>query len=295
MELRHLRAAALAAALGCAAMPAVAQTGAAPGAKADEDPVIARVNGTEIKRSDLVAARRVLPEQYRRIALQSVFEPLLRQLINTLLIANAARAEGLGDDPGVKREIAAMEGRILERVYLQRLVESKVTEEVLRKDYQKTIAGADTGGDVKVRARHILVKTEAEAVAIIAELGAGKADFAELARKKSTGPSGKRGGDLGFFGRGDMVKPFSQAAFKMKPGEVGRKPVKTRFGWHVIKVEERRGGSVPSFEESRDKLSAARSERVIAETLGALRKGATIETFGLDGSARAPVPIKRDP
>ncbi len=257
--------------------------------------MIARVNGTEIKRSDLVAAQRALPEQYRRVALQSIYQPLLRQLINTALIAGAARAEGLGDDPDVRREMAAMEGRILERVYFERIVESKVTEEALREDYRKTIAGANSGGEVKVRARHILVKTEAEAVAIIAELGAGKADFAELARKKSTGPSGKRGGDLGFFGRGDMVKPFSEAAFKMKPGEVGRKPVKTRFGWHLIKVEERRAGSAPSFAESRDKLSAARSERVVTEDLGALRKGATIETFGLDGSARAPALIKRVP
>jgi len=295
MCLRLLRAAALAVALGCAALPAAAQTGADPRPKSADDPVIARVDGTEIKRSDLVAARRALPEQYRRVALQSIYQPLLRQMINTLLIAGAARAEGLGDDPDVRREMATMEDQILERAYLKRIVESKVTEEVLREDYQKTIARADSGAEVKVRARHILVKTEAEAVAIIAELGAGKADFAELARKKSTGPSGKRGGDLGFFGRGDMAKPFSEAVFKLKPGEVAGKPVKTRFGWHVIKLEERRAGSAPSFEESRDKLSAARSERVIAETLGMLRKGATIETFGLDGSAAAPAPIKRVP
>jgi len=89
-----------------------------------------------------------------------------------------------------------------------------------------------------------------------------------------------------------MVKPFADAAYALKPGKITQKSVKTRFGWHVIKLEERRSGSVPSFTKSRAKLSAEMTQRVIAEFVGSLRKGATIETFGLNGGARAPARIQ---
>ncbi len=289
MYLRLFRAAALAAALGWTNMAAEAQTGALTA----KDPVVARVNGVEIKRSDLVSAQQDLPAQYRQVPLKSVFQRLLRQIINTKLIIRAARAQGLQDDPGVKQQMANMEGRILEQSFLRRIIESRVTDEALRKDYQKSVASAASGGDVKVRARHILVKTKADAMAVIDELTKNKADFAELARKKSTGPSSAKGGDLGFFAKGSMVKPFADAAFAMKPGEITRKPVQTQFGWHVIKVEERRAGSVPSFEESRQKLSGEMTQRVITEAVGSLRKDAKIETFGLDGGAPAPTRIQR--
>ncbi len=135
MYLRVLRAACLAAALGWTAMPAEAQTGAQPGAPVAEDPVVARVDGTEIRRSDLVAAQQALAEQYRRVPLKTIFQPLLRQLINTMLLVRAARAQGLHDDPGVRREMAAMEGRLLEQAYFKRIVVARVTEAALRKDY----------------------------------------------------------------------------------------------------------------------------------------------------------------
>ena len=268
-----------------------AQTGAPGGAKPTEDPVVARVNGTEIKRSDLIAAQRALPEQYSKVSLQSIFRPLLRQMIDTMLVVGAARARGLQNDSGVKRQLASMEGRILEQAYYSAIVDSRVTEEALRKDYRQSIK--DIGGEVKVRARHILLKTEAEALAVIDELTRNKADFAALARKKSTGPSSAKGGDLGFFAKGAMVRSFAAAAFAMKPGEITRKPVKTQFGWHVIKLEERRAGSVPSFADTRDKLSDEMTRRVIAEAVGSLRADATIETFGLDGSPPAPARIRR--
>ena len=293
MYLRLLRAAALAAALGWAGMMAEAQTSAPAGAKTGKNPVVARVNGVEIKRSDLVSAQQALPEQYRQVPLKSIFQPLLHQMINTMLMVRAARAQGLHDDPGVKQEMVNMEGRILEKAYLGRIIKSRVTDEALRKTYRNTVAAAADGIDVEVRARHILVKTEAEAMAVIDELRKNKADFEELARTKSTGPSSARGGDLGFFAKGAMVKPFSDAAFALKPGEITRKPVKTQFGWHVIKLEERRSGSVPNFEESREKLRGEMTQRVTAEAVGSLRKDAAIETFGLDGGAPAPARIRR--
>ena len=290
MYFRLCRATALVAVLGCNSMTTAAQTSTPA---AGEDPVVARVNGAEINRSDLISAQQALPKQYRQVPLKSIFQPLLRQMINNRLIVRAARAQGLHDDPGVKRQVANMEGQILEQVYLRRITDSRVTDEALRKYYEKSVAAAVTGGGAEVRARHILVKTKVEAMAIIDELRKNKANFAELARVKSTGPSSTRGGDLGFFAKGAMVKSFSDAAFALKPGETTRKPVKTQFGWHVIKLEERRAGSVPSFEESRAKLSGEMTQRVIAEAVGSFRKGAAIETFGLDGGAPAPALIRR--
>ena len=293
MYLRLFRAAVLAAALGWTGMTAEAQTSAPRSGQTDKDPVVARVNGAEIRRSDLVSAQQALPEQYRQVPLKSIFQPLLRQMINTMLMVRAARAQGLHDDPVVRQQVANMEGRILEQAYLERIIKTRVTDEALRKNYRSTVAAAAAGGDAEVRARHILVKTEAEAMAVIDELRKNKAEFEELARTRSTGPSSARGGDLGFFAKGAMVKPFSDAAFALKPGEITRKPVKTQFGWHVIKLEERRSGSVPSFEESRDKLRGEMTQRVIAEAVGSLRKDAAIETFGLDGGAPAPTRIRR--
>ena len=292
MYLRIIRAAAVAAALGWAGMTAEAQTSAPAGAQTATDTVVARVNGVEIKRSDLVSAQQALSEQYRQVLLKTIFQPLLRQMINTMLMVRAARAQGLHDDPVVKQQVANMEGRILEQAYLERIIKTRVTDEALRKNYRDTVAAAG-GGDVEGRARHILVKTEAEAMAVIDELRKNTADFEELARTKSTGPSSARGGDLGFFAKGAMVKPFSDAAFALKPGEFTRKPAKTQFGWHVIKLVERRTGSVPSFEDVREKLSGEMTQRVMAETVGSLRKDAAIETFGLDGGAPAPTRIRR--
>jgi peptidyl-prolyl cis-trans isomerase C len=282
---------ALAVALGWTAVPADAQTGggAKPGAKGD--PVVARVDGTEIKRSDLLAAQSVLPDQYRQLPLQSVFQPLLSRMINTILFVHAARAAKLQDDADVKKQLAAMERQILEQAYLAWLVESKITEAAVRERYEASIAGAK--GEAEIRASHILVKTEAEATAVIDELRKSKTKFADLARKHSTGPSSTKGGDLGFFKKGRMVKEFSKAAFAMEPGEVTRKPVKTQFGWHVIKVTERRADSVPSFEDSRQRLTSEMTEQVIAEAVGSLRKSVRIETFQLDGSAPAPARIQR--
>ena len=293
MFLRLCRATALAIMLGWYGMMVVAQTPVQTSAQVGEDPVVARVNRVEIKRSDLILAQQALPEQYRQVPLKSIFQPLLRQMINTRLIIRAARDQGLHHDPVVKQKLTNMEGRILEQVYLKRIIESRVTDEALRKVYQNSIAVSATVDEVEVRARHILVKTKVEAIAIIDEVIKHKVDFAEVAREKSTGPSRARGGDLGFFAKGAMVKPFSDAACVLKVGESTQNPVKTQFGWHVIKLEERRSGSVPSFAKSRAKLSTEMTQRVITKAVESLRKGVTIETFGLNGGARPPTRIRR--
>lgn len=257
--------------------------------KPGEDPVVARVNGAEIHRSDVVAAKHALPAQYRSIPLAAIYPALVKQMVATMLSVQAARATGLDKEAVVKSRIASFEARILEDAYIGRILTAKVTEDALRARHKHS-AKSD-GGEEEVRARHILVKTKSEADRIIKAIANG-ADFREQARKNSTGPSGAKGGDLGYFTRGAMVKPFSKAAFALKPGEVTQEPVQTRFGWHIIKLEDRRKSAVASFAESRDKLHAEMSKEVVEEVVAGLRRNAKIEEFNLDGSPVTPAGIR---
>ena len=238
------------------------------------DPVVAKVNGTEIRQSDVLSARENLPEQYRRLPMQVVFSHLLEQLVDTKLASQAAERDKLQDTDAVKMRLALLREQVLAQAYLTGKVDAMVTDEKIRARYDAFVKSFPEAQ--QIRARHILVKSEAEARKIIEELKKG-GDFAKLAKSKSTGPSSARGGDLGYFGRQQMVKPFSDAAFALKSGEFTQKPVKTQFGWHVIKVEGKRKALPPSFEEKRGELAAKEAEVAFKAARAELRKGAKIE------------------
>lgn len=299
-----LRAASIAAAIiGVATManlPASAQekatdkpaSDAKPTAAAEENPIVGRANEHVIRRSDIVAAQRGLPQQYQNLPLDAVFPALLRQMINARLIADAARTDGLAEDPAVKSRLASLETRVLEQAYLERAIRGEVTEEKLRARYAEFAKTA--GGEEEVRAAHILVNSKKEAEDIIAAIKKGES-FAKLAREKSTGPSGKNGGELGYFGKGDMVKPFSDKAFSMKKGEVSDEPVKTQFGWHVIRVADKRQKPPPSFEQARDTIGRQVTEEIVTKLIGDLRDKGKVEEYNLDGTPRTGGGIQRVP
>jgi len=257
--------------------------GGVPGGGADaqaENPVIARVNGIELHRSDLDVLRRGLPPQLRSEPIDKVYPIVLRRLIDGKLLIEAARQAKLEQDPELQRRLAQFEDRLLQQAYIDRLVAEAVTDEKLRARYQTEIAGK--GGREEVRARQILVPSEAEARSIIAELDKG-ADFVELAKKYSKDPSAENGGELGYFTHDKMVPAFADAAFALPAGGYTKEPVKTAFGWHVIEVEDRRMGPPPSFEESREQLLKLVVNETVEERLRELRSAARIETFGPDG------------
>ncbi len=273
---RVARTAALAGAVGFLAL-----TFAPPTATAAEDPVVARVNGVEIHRSDIEDVIQGLPQQYRQMPIETLFPVLRDRLIELQLVAAEGRKEKLDQDEAVRERMRKIEDRVIRDVYISRYVDKVANEEKLRSLYEAHIANAPTG--VEIRARHILVKTEDEAKALIERAKAGE-DFATLARENSIGPSAARGGDLGYFARDAMVPEFADAAFALKVGAITDKPVKTQFGWHVIKVEDRRDIAPPSFEDSREKLRSQVAQTAVRELLDQLRLKATIETFNLDGS-----------
>ena len=245
------------------------------------DPVVARVNGQIILRSQFMEVWAGLPDQYRSAPMQEIYPHLLRQLVDTKLAAQAAERDKLHDDAAVKRQLTFARVQVLARAFLQRRVEAAVGDEALRARYDAFVKSFPR--EDEVRARHILVPAEMEAKGIIAELEGG-ADFAKLAREKSKGPSGPRGGDLGYFGKGQMVPPFAEAAFALQPGEFTKRPVKTQFGWHVIKVESRRKALPPSFDDKKAELAQQLSGEAMKRSQAELRNGAAVQQFNLDGS-----------
>jgi len=264
-------------------------TPGAPAAQAlpPDDTVVARVDGTELRLSDVEAAQKNLPPQAQKLPLEQIYPMLLDRLVDGMLIAEAGRKEHLDRDPELQDRLKHYEDRLIQEAYINRAIKDAETEDALKARYQTFLK--EKPAREEVHARHILVPTEAEAKSVIAELEKG-ADFAALAKKYSKDPGAESGGDLGYFGHDDMVKEFADAAFALSPGQYTKTPVKTEFGWHVIKVEDRRAGKPPSFEEAREQLSREIAHEIIDGKLHDLRDAAKIEEFGLDGK---PLPASK--
>ena len=247
---------------------------ASPAPAAGDDPVIATVDGTEIHRSDLEAARARLPDQYRQLPPQVVEQALIRQLVDGELLRAEAERRGLAEDPEVKAELARARAAILRAVLAERIVRAATTEEKLRAAYEERVKDPAARRE-EAKLRHILVDSEEAARAVIAELEKG-ADFAALAKERSSGPSAAKGGDLGWVAEERLVPEFAKAAFALEPGSWTKEPVQTRFGWHVILMEDRREG-VPSFEEMRPDLERELAEAALRREIERLRAKARIE------------------
>lgn len=261
------------------AFSAAAQEGAAA-----DDPVVATVDGAEIRYSDVIRSAQDLPPQYQQ-NLPQVFPALVQRLIDMRLMEAAGRADGLADDERVRARVAQAESQAISQVFLQKRLEEAFTDEALDAAYERWLA--ENPPQEEVRARHILVEEEEEARRLIAELEEG-ADFAALAEEHSTDPSAEgQGGDLGYFTRERMVAPFAEAAFSMEPGSHSEEPVETQFGWHVIKVEDRRQAEQPAQDAVTGQLQEMIASDVIEETRADLREGAEIELRDLSGGGAA--------
>ena len=239
-------------------------------ALAQDAKVVAKAGAIEITAADLDQAMIDMRGDLQRIPEPQRRARALDTLIDIHILAQKAQKDGMDADPTMKRRLALLRARALHNGYFQKNVQPGVTEEQIKARYDKEVGSAVR--EQEVSARHILVKTEEEAKAIIAEL-AGGADFIELAKTKSTGPSGANGGDLGFFGKGRMVPAFEVAAFKLAKGEYTKEPVKTNFGYHIIKVDDKRDQPAPTLEASRKDLR----QLLLTEAYGEAVKGGRAE------------------
>ena len=247
----------------------------------DDDPIVAIVNGTEIHRTDVEAVARSLPEQMRQMPMAQIYPMLLDRVIDFKLLSVEAENQNLGDDPDLQAALAEARANVLRDAMLRQKVEEGSTEEALKARYEDMKNG-DGFAYEEVHARHILLASEDDAKSVISELEGG-ADFESLAKEKSTGPSAPQGGDLGYFKMGQMVPEFGDAAFAMEIGSTSAEPVKTQFGFHVIKVEDKRKVE-PSFEETEPQLRQDVARDIVTALVEGLREGAEIERFNMDGS-----------
>ncbi|MGY9037946.1 MAG: peptidylprolyl isomerase [Rhodobacterales bacterium] len=253
------------------ALPAFAQDDAAANTDAQTDAqtavtaetVVATVNGTNITIGNMIIARATLPEQYQQLPPEVLFKGILDQLVQQTALSQDYE----GDLPtritlaleNERRQLIA--GEVIEKAMAQ-----DVSEEELQAAYDEAYAAAEPTEEFS--ASHILLETEEDAKAVKTELDEG-ADFAELAKEKSTGPSGPAGGTLGWFGPGMMVPAFETAVAELEVGAVSE-PVETQFGWHVIKLDEKRQKEAPKLEEVKDELETqvrqVKAQALIEET-----------------------------
>lgn len=273
-----------------AAKPAEAP--AAKPAEPGKDPVVATVDGQPIHLSDLETAQQSLPQQYRNIPLANVFPALLDRMISSKLVELDGRKNKVTDDPEFKKRLAFVEDQVIQDFWLKKQIAEKVTPEKIKQAYDEKLKSLPA--EEEVHARHILVATEPEAKAIIADLKKGT-PFDKLAKEKSTDKaSGAEGGDLGWFKKTDMVKEFADAAFALKKGALSDSPIKTQFGYHVIQVEDRRQAPPPSLDEMSDQIRQDLERDMVTAMLNQLRAGAKIDKFNIDGSVPAPASTAPD-
>lgn len=277
--------------LAAAAAEAAGQTPAAKAADGSTttppvikpgNPVVAKMKGGEVTRLDVFNFIQSLPPQTRQLPLEQLYPMALEQVINARLIAEKTKGVNLDGDAEVKKQLAEAKTQIVRTVYIEQQITKKVTDERLKAVYDEYVKNFPDIQDVK--GRHILVKEESKAKDLIKQLNEG-ASFEELAKANSIDGTAQNGGDLGYFAKTDVVPAFGEAAFNLKVGEYTKKPVKTDFGYHVIKVEEQRKRPPASFEDIKPFLEAQVRRQILDEMVQDWRTQADIQRFDINGDA----------
>jgi peptidyl-prolyl cis-trans isomerase C len=240
------------------------------GEKVTADTVVATVNGEKITLGQMIALRDQLPPQYQRLGDAVLFKGILDQIIQQTMLEQSV-ADKLTTKQ--KLQLSNTKRAFVANLVLDGVSRAATTDAELKAAYDKKYANYNPG--LEYHAAHILVPTEKEAKAIKAQLDKG-ADFAALAKKDSKDGSAQNGGDLGWFGAGMMVKPFEAAVMKLKPGEISA-PVKTQFGWHIIKLMATRPGKKPTLADVRAALAKKLQEEAVAAKVKALTAAAKVE------------------
>jgi peptidyl-prolyl cis-trans isomerase C len=243
---------------------------------AQSDPVVAKVNGVEIHQSDLDVAQEDMSEQLAQLPAEARRDYLITYLTDMLLVDKVADDQKVAQSVEFQRRLTFARNKLLMETMMQSVGKDAVTDAALRKVYDE--AAKQIGDEQEVRARHILVETEADAKALLAELKKGT-DFAALAKQKSKDPGAAEGGDLGYFTKDQMVPEFAEIAFKLDKGQTSD-PVKTQFGWHIIKVEDKRKREVPGFDQVKPQLESYLVRKAQADYVTKLRESSKIERTG---------------
>lgn len=220
-----------------------------------------------------------LPENVRNQPIDVYYNSVIDDIVDTKLTANAAISSGLAENPLLKEIAERAYDRVIAEAWLNDALNKRINEDMITQSYNDLVA--DTESRTETRARHILLDSKDAAMEAIKRLNDGE-DFTALAKELSTGPSGPNGGELGYFRRGAMVPSFELASFAMDVGTYSKEPVQTQFGWHVIKVEDRRVADAPALAEVRDQLRSSISVKIAGSIIAELRSKAEISRLSLD-------------
>jgi peptidyl-prolyl cis-trans isomerase C len=250
----------------------------------DKDPLVAKVNGVEVHQSDLAAAEDEAG-QTPPMSPEAKQDYLVQFVADMILVSQAAQDKKFGDSADFKRKLEFARKKLLMEGLLQSAGKEAITDEAMHKVYDEAVK--QIGEEKEVHARHILFRAPAgdekagkeaedKTKAVIVRLKKGE-DFAKVAGEVTEDPSGKaNGGDLGYFTKDQMVPEFSDTAFKLETGQISE-PVKTQFGWHVIKVEDKRTKQAPKFEDVKPQIENFVVRKAQAELVTKLRADAKIE------------------
>lgn len=256
-------------------------------AKGDDDTVVAVVNGDKILKKDVMGALKSLPVKAEDT--EKVFPVIVDQMINEKLINNETAKADIEKSPDFQQRLEVAKAQLVKTVYLENYLKEKVSDKAVKAEYDKF--KKDNKGKQEVHARHILVKTEEEAVQVIKDLDNG-AKFEDLAKERSSGPTAKNGGDIGYFAKGELIPEFTDAAFALKSGTYTKKPVKSQFGFHVIYVQDKRTRTVPDMKEVEASIRNKLGQDAITQLVQGLRAKAEIQQFGMDGKPLQQAPVK---
>ncbi len=249
-------------------MPAIAEEG-----------VAAIVNGDKIMTKDVTTAIEAM--NVKGADAEKVYPMVLEQIVNEKLIEGAVAKAKVTDSEDYKKRLEILKVQLAKQMYLENTLKDKISDKAVKAEYEKF--KKENKGKTEIHARHILVPTEEEAKQVIKDLDGG-AKFEELAAKRSSGPAATNGGDLGYFAEEDMVPEFSKAAFALKKGEYTKTPVKTGFGWHVIKVEDKRERAVPEQAQVEAPIRNKLGQEALVALAEKLRADAKVETFDMKGN-----------
>lgn len=256
-------------------------TTAEPEKPKNENPVLAKLYGDEVKRQDVLALVNTMPAQMQQIPPEQLFSLALEQIINNKIIDNNAASSGLENDSEVLKQLEGIKVQIVRNKFLENAVKSKLTDERLKTEYEQYLTNFPDVEEVKVA--HILVDNEKLAKELIGKLNKGAA-FADLAKENSQDGSAEGGGDLGYFSKTDVVPAFAEAAFALKAGTYSKAPVKTDFGFHIIKVDEKRNRPPASFAEAKPYMEQELQRSILDEMIKELRADVAIERFDINGN-----------
>jgi peptidyl-prolyl cis-trans isomerase C len=275
-----------------------AQAATPPAAKAAPvikpgNPVVAKVGAKDITRADVLNFIQTLPPQTRQMPVEQLFPLAQQQLVNTQVIIDKTKGVKLDGDPEVKKQMDLAKEQIVRSVYLQKEVDKQITDAKVKDAYATYVKNFPA--DIQeVKAAHILVKDEAKAKDLIKQLNGG-GDFAKLASENSIDATAKNGGELGYFAEKEVVPPFAKAAFATAVGTYTKAPVKTDFGYHIIKVEDKRKRPPADFETAKPLIEAQLRREILEGMIKDWRDQSKVEVFDINGDKVAAAEAPKAP